>query len=121
MRVAARSLLLLVLTVVASACYSSRQTGPLPPAGSDTTPLRVQNQSWLQMNVYVVAGGGRVRLGTVSGNSTTTLQIPRHVVGQGREVSFYVDPVGSSQTATSFEMWVRPGERVTITIPPTLR
>jgi hypothetical protein len=33
---------------------------------------------------------------------------------------FMVDPIGSSRQGTSFDIYVRPGERVTLTVPPSI-
>jgi hypothetical protein len=84
--------------------------------------LRVENRSWSDVRVYVVTTAGhRTRLGMVSGSSTATLRIPVAVVSGGRELQFQVDPVGSRATASSFNIFVRPGETITITVPPQVR
>jgi hypothetical protein len=84
--------------------------------------LRVDNRSWSDVRVYVVTTAGhRTRLGMVSGSSNATLRIPVGVVAGGREVQFQVDPVGSRATASSFNIFVRPGETITITVPPQVR
>lgn len=122
MRASIRLLVVPFLALALGACGSTRQTGPeVGPAAQGTT-VQVRNQSWLQMNIYVVVSGSqRIRVGTVNGNSTATLPLGDHIVGMGREVSFIADPVGSSQTARSFNLYVRRGERVTLTIPPSIR
>lgn len=73
------------------------------------------------MRIYVLASGQRVRLGMVNASSTSTLRIPAHVVGLGREVSFLADPLASDAIAQSFSLYVDPGDEVTITIPPSVR
>lgn len=105
----------------AGAC-TPRQPGDSPEAQSQNASVVVHNQAWLDMTVYVqsIGSGARTRLGTVSSTSNTTLRIPASAVGPGRPVRFLVDPIGSSRTATSFEIYVRPGEQVSITIPPTV-
>jgi hypothetical protein len=113
----------LALLLGASACGPPRQPGDSPDAQAEGATLVVQNQSWLDMNVYVLEGASaasRRRLGSVTGNSTGTLRIPGSAVGLGRPLRFVVDPVGSARTASSYEIQVRPGERVTITIPSTV-
>lgn len=110
----------LALLLGASACTSSRQPGENPQAEARTATLRVENQAWLNMTVYVVdaGSGARTRLGQVNSTSSATLRIPSGVVGLGRSLRFVVDPLGSQQTASSFDLYVRPGQNVTITIPP---
>ncbi|HEY7767469.1 hypothetical protein [Longimicrobium sp.] len=109
-------LMVLLVAVVLAACASSPRDRHAPRPVPAT--VRVQNQAWTEMTVYVVASGQRVRLGNVNGNSNTVLRLPESVVGMGRSVTFMVDPLGSSRTSNSFEIHVRPGEQVTITIPP---
>lgn len=119
MRTARRPLLLTALVVLLAACGATRGGG----AAADATPLRINNQSWLDMRIYVVATGSgqRVRLGMVTANSVQTLRIPGHIVGMGREVVFQADPVASNTVASSWNMYVRPGQQVSLTIPPTVR
>jgi hypothetical protein len=98
-----------------SACAANPRTDA---PDREPTTVRVDNRAWTEMTLYAVASGQRVRLGTVGGTSTAVLRIPPGVVGQGRNLTFLADPLGSSRTSTSFEIFVRPGEQVTLTIPP---
>jgi hypothetical protein len=113
-----RGVLLLILVATLGGCgiRTSGGTAPDPP-----TPLRVQNLSPLDMRIYLVLAEGRHRLGLANANATTTLRIPAHLIGIGREVSFIADPVGRRGEARSFSIFVRPGEQVGITIPGRLR
>lgn len=108
--------LLPLITLAAAACGGNRD-GDDGPAPAQTT-ARVENRAWTQMTVYAVSSGQRVRLGTVDATSTAVLRIPAGIVGLGRSLTFLVDPLGSSRTSTSFEIFVRPGEQITLTIPP---
>ncbi|HSJ05516.1 MAG TPA: hypothetical protein VK936_02365 [Longimicrobiales bacterium] len=115
-----RPLLLLAMALTATACATRGDAAEHEQERS--APLRVENRSWSDMRVYVLTTAGqRTRLGTVNGSSTSTLRIPASIVSGGRELVFEVDPVGSRATATSFSIFVRPGETVTLTIPPQVR
>ena len=109
----------LALLMGASACGPGRQPGETPQPQAQGASVLVHNQAWSNMTIYVVdaGNGARVRLGEVNSASNATLRIPSAVVGPGRPLRFLVDPIGSQRTASSFEMYVRPGQRVTITIP----
>jgi hypothetical protein len=115
-----RTSVLVLLALVAVACTG---TGKNAPRAVERTTVRIQNQSWADMTVYVLTGTGstRQRLGLVTGTSTGTFTIPERFVGMGQSVRFLADPVGSSNTAQSFEIFVRPGQEVTLTIPPGVR
>lgn len=110
-------MLVVVLLLVAAlaACAGNRGSDAPEP---ERTTVRVDNRAWTEMTLYAISSGQRIRLGTVGGTSTAVLRIPAGVVGQGRNLTFLADPLGSSRTSTSFEIFVRPGEQVTLTIPP---
>ena len=114
-----RFLPLLALLLLAAGCNPSRQPGSVAP-GSQGATLRVENQAWMDMTIYVVdtGSGARRRIGMVIATTGANLHIPDAVVGPGRTLRFIADPIGNQQTATSFDIYVRPGQRVTITIPP---
>lgn len=112
----ARAAWLGVLLLLVSGCATN--PGAAPSRADEAARVRVENQAWSQMTLYVDTGGQRVRLGSVSASSTAVLRIPTSVVGLGRNVTFVADPVGSDRTSSSFEIYVRPGETITLTIPP---
>lgn len=109
------STLFLLITIFLAACGGNRDGDA--PAPEQTT-LRVENRAWTQMTVYAISSGQRIRLGTVDATSTSVLRIPSGIVGLGRSLTFLADPLGSSRTSTSFEIFVRAGEQITLTIPP---
>jgi hypothetical protein len=92
-----------------------------PRAGvaSEAATVAVDNRGFSDMTIYVSESpGSRRRLGLATGVSTSVFTIPSNIVGNGRELMFIVDPIGSSRTGTSNSMYVQPGQRVTLTIPP---
>ena len=80
--------------------------------------VEVENQGFNDMVIYAVDGAQRVRLGSVTGHSSRTLTIPRHLVGGGATIRFLADPIGGNRTPVSEEMVVQPGDIVSLTIPP---
>ena len=86
---------------------------PVPP-----TLLRVENQAFLDMNIYVYRSSQRVRLGTASGNSTTRMTIPSNLIFGATPLRFQADPIGGNRQALSQEITVSPGDEVTFIIPP---
>ena len=116
-----RTSLLAMLVLFAAACTG---TGKNAPRAVDRASVRIANQSWSDMTIYVLTGtggGARQRLGDVRGNGNATFTIPERLVGMGQSLRFLADPLGSSNVAQSFEIYVRPGQQVTLTIPPTVR
>jgi hypothetical protein len=108
-----------MLVAVAACSHAAKHTRDdgLQP----TTRVRVENQAFLDMNVYVISdGGGRTRLGTVTGNTNHEFVIPEYIIGPANTVRFLVEPIGSNHAPISNSLSVQPGQTVTLTIPPTV-
>ena len=117
MRYLKRYLLLPVLgtLTLASACGVKRQARAQQPR----TVLEVDNQGFNDVNIYVVTGGFRQRIGFATGHTKTLITIPPSAVTGSRMLQFLADPIGSRRTALSQEIYVAPGDQVTLVIPPT--
>jgi hypothetical protein len=105
----------ILLAGAAGACVGTGKNAPEPVA---RTTVRVVNQGFLDRNIYVLRGSERVRLGTVSGNSTQVLTIPASVVQTAMTLRFVADPIGGRAPAATEEISVSPGDQVVLTIPP---
>lgn len=113
--------LALTLAAGAGACASTSRNASAdratPQAGPTT--LRVVNQRFLDMDVYVLSqNGSRLRLGTATGNSTAHLVIPKSVIFGTTELRFVADPIGGPGASLSQSILVTPGDQVTLTITP---
>ena len=104
----------MMLLFVAS-CSSSRHAGS--GSGQPLTTVRVENRNFLDMKIYVLRGSERIRIGTVTGNSTQTLRIPDGVIVGSSLLQFIADPIGGNQTPISQEISVRPGDEIGLIIP----
>jgi hypothetical protein len=83
------------------------------------TTLEVENRSFLDMNVYVVSGGTRIRLGRASGNATTEFVIPANLIFGATSLQFIADPIGAGRLPVSDNITVSEGDEVRLVIPPT--
>jgi hypothetical protein len=83
---------------------------------ADSTSIVIENRALYDMTIYVLEGSTRRRLGTANSVSTTRLDIPRSVVGNGRDLQFLADPFAGRGNAVSERIYVRPGEQVSMTI-----
>jgi hypothetical protein len=81
--------------------------------------LQVENQSFTDMVIYAVSGGQRIRLGLATANSTKSFTLPSYLVRGAGPLRFLADPIGGNRTPVSEQMTVRPGDIVTLTIPPS--
>lgn len=114
---AMRLVMLTACLAMASACSTNKNPDetaePVPP-----TVLRVENQAFLDMNVYVYRSTQRIRLGTATGNSVTRLTIPANLIFGATPLRFQADPIGGNRSPISSEITVTPGDEVILTIPP---
>ncbi len=113
MQSAIRYIALLAVLVAACGPASRQARGPEPAQ----TTVRVENHNFLDMNVFVLRGGQRIRLGMVPGTSTRVLVIPQSMIFGSTSLRFLADPIGSRQTPISDDIVVRPGDQVTMVIP----
>lgn len=106
---------LFVLAVSTVAGCSRNPPPPLDPKAP--TMLRVENQAFLDMNIFVVYRGQRIRVGFAGGSTTTNFRLPMQL-STVETLRFIADPVGSNRLPVSEEILVSPGDVVTLTIPP---
>jgi hypothetical protein len=106
------------LLLMAVGCGTAPQpsTTPAPQNESGGYPVRIHNQNFSDMNIYVVNGGQHWLLGTAGGLTETTLEIPRGVASVDGQVRLEAEPIGSSQTIFTPVLVVAPGQSVYWTI-----
>jgi hypothetical protein len=110
---------LFIAALGTAACVGKGRNAPTP---QETASVRVINRAFIDVDVFVLNGTLRTRLGTVTGGGSGTFRLPVTVVGSGRDLRFLVDPIGSDRQAVTFNsMYVRPGQRVTLTVPATIQ
>ena len=107
-----------LLLLAATACKTfSHGSGTFDQ--NQPTVVQVDNQGFLDMNVYAARSGQRVRLGTATGNRKTNLNIPPGLVSGLTSLRFIADPIGGTRASVSQEITVAPGDTVVLTIPPS--
>lgn len=116
----ARFAAVVAMLATVAACHHTPTPGRDDNAGPQAeSRVRVENQAFLDMNVYIISStGGRQRLGTVTGNTTQEFAIPAYIIGPANSVRFLCEPIGSNRAPISNSLSVQPGETVTLTIPP---
>src|SRR5207237_1999762 len=82
---------LVVLAVTGLGCHRPA-AAPLNPRAE--VAVTVDNQNFLDMDVFIIRGGQRLRLGMVSGLSSRILMVRPELIGYGTEVQFEVHPIG---------------------------
>lgn len=118
---ALRVLLLALPLLVGAGCGSRKvsQDGVLEGGSEEDrrATVRVENQSIYETRVYIQQGGGRVRIGNATPNSTTVLRIaPSFLAGGQRQLRFILDRIASGTRPQVEDYPVAPGDVVTIVI-----
>jgi hypothetical protein len=101
---------------LAPAC-SRRPAAPLNPQAE--IAVAVENQNFLDMDVFIIRSGQRIRIGQVPGLSSRILMVRPDLVGLGAEVRFEIHPIGGRMNPISETITVRPGDVIHLTIPPS--
>ena len=112
-----------VVAMVASIAACSHATRHMrdDEGGQVTTRVHVENQNFLDANVYVIGdGGARQRLGMITGNTNQDFVIPDYIISPANSVRFMIEQIGSNAAPISESLTIRPGETVTLTIPPNV-
>lgn len=86
----------------------------------DPIPVHVQNENFLDMNVYVVVSGVARRLGMVTGNGKGDFKIDWNVA-YGQSIVLRAVPIGGSGSITSPALSVGEGQEIEFRIASTLR
>ena len=91
-------------------------TDELPAVSDQRVTVRVVNNNWLDMRVYVVQGRSRlVRLGTVTSFATSKFQVPRWFNPDADQLQLVLRGIGGPSNATS-PILVRQGDLVELRI-----
>ena len=86
------------------------------PEPARPVPLRIENRSRVDIVVHATRGTMRVRLGTVTAQTSAELRIPATFVGDAGGLSLVADPVGGRTSSRSPTFTLRNGNRVVWTV-----
>ena len=94
-------------------------TSQMPQEAPLRTVLKVENQGFPDMNIFVLPEtSNRIRLGTVTGSSNAYFTLPVNIVRGTRELRFQALPIATPRGPVSQSIVVTPGDTVVLTIPP---
>ena len=115
-----RCLSLASALVAVTACSRGRQAEPGAPGEPAASPpvITFTNQGLDQVSLYVIRPGGDMRrLTSVMGGRTETLTLPRDLAYSAGPVTIIAVPLATNRAASTGPITVRPGDRLTITMP----
>jgi hypothetical protein len=83
--------------------------------------LKVSNYNWMDVVVYAVQGGIRVRLGQVTSMSTASFRLPSRMVGNSvQSMRLMVDPIGSTEGWQTEGISIHAGQQVQFNVQNSL-
>jgi hypothetical protein len=97
--------------------------GNTPAASEMRSPatVRVANYNWMDVNVYAVQGGTRIRLGTVTTMNTSTFRLPERFLTGTTGVRLMVDPIGSTEGYVTDGILVHGGQQISFNVQNSLQ
>ena len=101
------------LILVLAGCSSSRESS----SAFRPTKVEVSNNNFHDVNLFIVRGSQRVRLGFIQSNATRVLDIPTYIASAGGLVLFVADPIGSNRRPFSQEFYIEEGQTLQLIIP----
>jgi len=75
--------------------WTAAQTDSILASGQRELRVKVVNQNWADVRVYVVSSSYSIRLGTVTGLGQATFKVPRAVPFQTGDFQLAIRPIGS--------------------------
>ena len=105
---------ILAILVLTFGCFfggKGKDSADTPEPTSDV-PVQIVNHHWLDITIYVIHDGQRTRLGVAGGSAETRLELPSHLLGVGRDIQLYADPIGSLEDAITEIIVVQPGQYI---------
>jgi hypothetical protein len=85
------------------------------------TTLMVQNNNWSDVNIYLVRGSARTRIGSVTAMGKAEFKLPAAYVVGVSDVTLQAAPVGSNDSYISPPIQVFPGAQLALTVSNALR
>ena len=105
---------------LSSCAQSTRQEGASEVEPAGPTVVRINNNNTLDVNVFLVPDGERIRLGMVTAGNTQNFEIPETTVRRVQDLRIVVDPVGTTETFSS-SVLLSPGQELDVNVAPVLQ
>ena len=83
--------------------------------------LQVTNHNFLDVTIFVLHEGQRIRMGLATGSSSQSFTIPGRLVELTHEIALLGQAIGSTERVRTEILTVRPGQRIEWTLATELR
>jgi hypothetical protein len=107
----------LTVVFVVLACAGPRQN--VDPAPRDEVSgflVLLTNRHLLDVNIFLQHDGQADRIAMVNSASSTTLELPPHMLGQGGGIRLIAEPIGDDTRYTTDILTVQPGQMVELNV-----
>lgn len=109
-----------MLLGLAACAGAAENVGPAAGPAPEQIVVRVANNGWQDVTVYVVDGTMRRRLGTVSGMSSGSFRMRSTAHSSSRPLQLLADPVGGRTPFVSQPWRASPGQGVDMRVDARL-
>ena len=110
--------------VLSGACGQTARQSSITsvPAAANNSPITVQvtNEHPQDIDVFVMQGGERLRLGTVTTAETQQFTVPETATHGTGSLRLLVHPVGGGGNYSTGPVTVTPGDQVMLSVAPSL-
>jgi len=89
------------------------------PEGQHGAILEVENNTSLDVRIFLLRAGMPMRLGTVAGMATATFELKPDLIDH--DVRFYADPIGGWRRTITDMVAVKPGQIVALHLDDMMR
>jgi hypothetical protein len=103
--------------LVAAAAPACATLGAAEPLAT----LVVDNDNPMQVNIFAMRNGTRIRVGTVPGITTREFDLRHDMVGPAGQLRLVIDPVGSPRTYPADPIVVREGDVIELRVGAVIR
>ncbi|MBT8395536.1 MAG: hypothetical protein KJN92_01160 [Gemmatimonadetes bacterium] len=110
------AVLTLLLVTGAHGCGKKDPDSPFRRRVDSPVQVMVENNNFLDVTVYAVAGGVSSRLGDVTGKNSATFTLNPRRVSMASGLQLMVDPLGSSERYLSRTVYPAGGVTVLLTV-----
>jgi len=116
MRILNPAAVLLLAALASGACASAsagtRAPNSVAPRDASAATVRVTNNNWSNVTVYLVRDGMRTRLGDVTSMRTEEFRMPPIFTNTSGNIQLLVSPLGSNDVYVTPGFSVQPGQQV---------
>ena len=105
------------LTLATPACASHR---PAPASIPTEWLLTVENHHWLDIEVHLVHGGQRTRVGVVTAATSQNFVLPTYLLGPGGDIELVASLIGGGQRVSTGLITLSGGQSVQWTLERVL-